>query len=452
MPTGSPSSTATARRADAHNSRTIRGIRAVLIFVTLLGGSAGAETEQDSSKTRSRVRELIVALESDQRAVRVQSERDLTAIGPAALQYLPAPDVLPSVSVRQAVRRVRVVLEHRAARESVKASRVTLRGEFPLSELIAELSRQTGNAISTAALTSPDIDRSVAVKWNDTSFWAAIATLEAAGFGSRFTGEGQFELHRISRSPIEQRVVIDEAFRTRADRVTARKIDENGSSVLLKAPLTIECEPRLRPLFLRMSTNDFQMRLADGSQLGPFNSDGRIEVPLGDGGRAANIDLAFVSDEPVRNDVSLQGGVSILTAGLEQPIRFRNLASAPGTARRRGGVTVTLQKLAQISNATDGRFMRVEIRVSYDAGANAFESHQTWVFLNRVFLQDEKGQQVSPSAFETLYQGDGTIGVAYRFDNSPEELKGMQFVYMAPTLLINVPLTLAIEDVPVVQP
>lgn len=448
MPTGSPSSTAIARHAAAHRPLAIVVLRAAILVSALAAHNARGQTSGEvSTVDRVQVRELIVLLESNTRADRTRAERDLLALGPAALQFLPAPELLPTISVKQAVRRIRVTLEHQAAEESVKASTVTLKGKMPLSELIGQLSRQTRNGISLTQLTTLQLKRPLSVDWNETPFWAAIREVESAGFMFRFSAEsGELGIVPATDANTGSREVILSSFRVRAGSVMSRVLSADDAEAVLKCPLTIECEPRLRPLLLRLKTNDFQLKSSDGNVIAPFNPDGQIELPLGDGGREARTEVVFLSNRAADpQPLTLTGMARVLTAALEQPIVFRDLEDASGTARRRGGVTVTLRKVTRGRDRTGRPFSLIEARVGYDVGANAFESHQTWVFHNRAFLESKSGDRLTPNGFETIFQGDGSVGVVYRFSGAGDNLADMKFVYMAPTLLINVPLKIEID-------
>jgi hypothetical protein len=431
-----------------HDLSTV-AISALLVVVFVCSDAHAQLLDKSNTADRTRVRELIGQLGSDTRAARRQAERDLVSLGPAALPHLPAPELLPTVSVKQAVRRIRVTLEHQAAEQSVKSSTVTLGGDMTLAELIPQLAKQTGNTISLKKLTARQLKGSLSVHWKETPFWSAIREIESSGLAFRFAADsGALELRTRSDSDTASGQTIQKSFRIRAGPVVARTISSDDGQTVLNCPLSIECEPRLRPLLLRMSTNDFQLKTSDGTSIGPFNADGRIELPLGDGGREARTNLAFLSKRSVDKPVKLVGKATVLTAALEQPVVFRDLDSAAGTSRRRGGVTVTLRKLTRGRSKTDGPFAHIEIGVSYDVGANAFESHQTWVFHNRVYLESRDGDRLSADGFETLFQGDGSVGVVYRFANL-DDLRDMKFVYMAPTLLISVPLQVEIDDLEV---
>jgi hypothetical protein len=177
----------------------------------------------------------------------------------------------------------------------------------------------------------------------------------------------------------------------------------------------------------------------------------KIELPLGVAGREAVIHPRFLVSEQAA-DGDIQGQVSLLLAAAERPVAFTELGRAQGVARRRAGVTVLV---ASVRTAEEqGRYSaRVRVRISYDRGANAFESHQTWVFHNRAWLSSQHGSgpRISPESFETLLQNKTGVGVEYVFSNLATRPESMSFVYLAPTRLVRVPLKLNLMDVPIVD-
>ncbi len=432
--------------------------RLSLAFACLIGTFATAEIALGDDASPQHVSTLLKELDAKSRQQRLEAETELLKLGPAILDYLPPPDLLPNVSVREAVRRLRTELERTAAGQSIRASHVTLTGELTIRELIAAISDQTGNNVVCAATdrqpTEPDLfEQKLTVDWKNEPFWDAIIQIEAAGFRAEFLPDEQsLTLSPVapnSRTTTRQTTQL-QAFRIEALPVEQRKID-GTDNVLVRVPLRILCEPRLRPLFLRCSMSDWSLAAGTG-RLDPFNPGSRVEIPLGDGGREAKLELSFLapSAKSLSQNLTLSGRLTLLTAALEREITFPKLAEAEGLTRRRGGVTVTVSK-AQISKPNaDGHSARIATQIGYDSGAKAFESHQTWIFHNRVFLRDQKGNEYPVSdGFSTLFQGDGSVGVEYRFSRLPNSPAEWQFTYVAPTLLIDVPLDVQIDGIPV---
>jgi hypothetical protein len=90
---------------------------------------------------------------------------------------------------------------------------------------------------------------------------------------------------------------------------------------------------------------------------------------------------------------------------------------------------------------------RIQVTVAYDAGGPAFESHQAWILHNEVFLEDPAGGRVPLNAgSDTKGPGDGGVAIEYRFANLPEPFPNYAFVYVVPTLIIDVPIEFEIQS------
>tara|TARA_R110002072_G_scaffold287242_2_gene452707 strand:+ start:39583 stop:40887 length:1305 start_codon:yes stop_codon:yes gene_type:complete len=420
----------------------------------ILNSVSWKEVTAAEPDVRSQVRAQIKQLAAASRADRTTAEQALLQLGPAILPLLPPPDLLESASVRVAIRRVRVRLEHDAAEQSLRPSTVTLAGNFSVEEIVREIEKQTGNSVSTAGLSKQQLSQRSTLKLENASFWSALGELESQNLAASFdkeTGLLTLQSHEAKRS--ESVTTIDRSFWIEAWPLQSRRgIDD--SETLLSTELRILCEPRLRPLFLTYRTNDFNLVRGDGDiRIGPFNTGASIEVPLGNGGREAGLALNFLSSMPLTKNASLNGKVNLLIAASEQPVSFRNLNLAKRVSRRRGGVTVTVHEVGYEGSRPEHHNARVRLQVSYDLGAHAFESHQTWVFHNRVYLVDPNGKQHSPNGgFTTLHQGDGSVAIEYRFEDLSSDPAEWDFVYVAPTLLINVEVPIALSRIPIVEP
>ncbi len=397
------------------------------------------------------VRAEIKQLASPSRADRAKAEEALTRLGPDILPLLPPPDLLESASVRVAIRRVRVRLEHDAAELSLRPSKVTLAGDLSIKQLVEEIEKQTGNAISTSQLSPALLDQRSSVNLKDAMFWSAIGYLESKDVIASFDKEtGLLTLRPGTSSGPASATTIDRSFRIMAAPFQPQETFDDANT-LISTQVRILCEPRLRPLFLRYETSDFQLSPDGANQtLEPFNAGASIEVPLGNGGREATLALSFLSSKPLSEKASLTGKVKLLIAASEQPITFRKLDRAKRVSRRRAGVTVTVNEVNFDRSTPTSHNARVQLRVSYDLGAHAFESHQTWVFHNRVYLVAPTGKQHGPNGgFTTLHQGDGSVAIEYSFINLPADPANWDFVYVAPTLLINVEIPIALREIPI---
>ncbi len=423
----------------------------IAVLVGLCGDCFGQpnETPQPTSKNTAtttgdeaaRVRRLIEQLDAPKLADRTQAEEDLNKLGPGILPLLPPTDLLPSLGSKQAVQRVRIRLEHEAARLSIAASRLTATGQYSVLALARLIEQQTGNRITLSKAISERTE-TLKVDWQARTFWDAIVDLKQSGIELTFVADrGEFEFAPARKPASAGQATVQDALRLQAGPVTTMPVGKDQR--LYRCPITLTAEPRLRPLFLRFAARDFVLSAADSTGWGPFDPEAKVEIPLGDGGREAQVELKFQGPLQVPPSVVLNGEARLLVAAAEQPIEFSKWQTARGVARRRGGVTVALANVI-VKPAGNGRSSAVlEAHVSYDAQVQAFESHQTWIFHNKVYLLAPDGTRLAPNdGMESLFQNQGSVGVEYRFKDLPVAAGDWKFVYLAPTLLIEVPVKL----------
>lgn len=424
-----------------------------LLIGMLLALSVPSRAVDDAPTLKNEVRNALEQLNAPSLAVRTKAEQRLIELGVDVLPLLPAPDLITAVSAKQAVKRVRVQLELIAAKDSVAPSRLTLKGSYSLAEITAQIEQQTRNRIHLSESFSKTDRKLLDVDWSGTSFWESIGKLEEQGVSIEFAADRSSYVWKKHNSERREVVGLLGGFRVSAMPIEVRRQPGNAGR-LLQANVTIAAEPRLRPLLLRYSASDFAL-VSDGA-FGPFDPDAKIEVPLGDGGRVSQFSLSFADSRvdakqsAAAEAVELRGKVRLLVAAGEVPIEFKEFGRSQGVSRRYGGVSVTLTSVRLKRETNNKLAASVRLQVAYDSPQHAFESHQLWVFHNHVYLKSPTGQQVSHTGgAETLFQGDGVVTVEYRFENLPDEARLWSCNYVAPTLLIEVPLEFRLRGVPV---
>ncbi|MGH3452510.1 MAG: hypothetical protein ACRDQW_17775 [Haloechinothrix sp.] len=431
------------------------------ITAVVSGAASGADrlAESQSADLKPTVERLIRELDADRLAVRVQAERDLIALGPGVLAHLPAPDRTPNASVREAIRRIRVALERRKARDSVLPARVTLRSELPLEEAIERIVAQTGNRLDVSGLPARLRETPFEVDYRSRSFWSALDDLaRQAKFRYRYDASADvLRLLPRAETGAAGELAVDRSGPYRLSVVSAglRPLFGDDAHRLLRVRLRFFAEPRLRPLFLKFAADDVTARAPAGRRLEPFTPKANRELPFGEGGREIELDANFkVPRSLAFETIAFRGTMAIQTAAGSERIEFARLdEEGEGTAQRRGGVTVTLQKARFVKSDEGSRRARIRIAVSYDTGGPAFESHRTWIFHNKAFLETKAGRRIEPTGpFTTTLQADGAVAVEYTFADLKGTAGDFRFVYVAPTLLIEVPVEFELEDVPVSAP
>jgi hypothetical protein len=409
------------------------------------------------------VRVQVARLNSARRNDRSAAERRLIELGPAVLPHLPAPDLLPSNSVRDAVNRIRAELERRQARESVAESRVTLSAKLPVEEALHELSRQSRNPIEIKGVPPLILERAIETDFADRPFWEVCDDLSQR-FSLQFDYDAvqrrlRFVKAGEGRRPNESALAYAGAFRIEVPPVERvprgfrgpLTLNANGKPLgLLRIVPRIRPEPRLRALFLQVATRDLTVRTATGRELLPFSAEASYEFSFSGGANPAPLQFDYVVDDDFDGKpLSFAGEMTCTLAAGNESFRFPldKTGNPRGgvITRRRGSVTVDLIKVDRRD-----RELRVQISLMYDTGGPAFESHRSWYLHNEVYLDLPGGRRLNLNGgTETMDQRDRGLLVEYRFLDIPETDGDIAFVYVAPTMIIDVPINFEIKSVPV---
>jgi hypothetical protein len=452
-----------------------RVVRAVWLgaVVPLVAAGADPPPPADDASLKRQVERLVEELDADSRESRMAAQRELLRMGPPVLKHLPPPELLPDSAVRGTVRELRLALEEQQARESVRPSHVTLLGEMPLGEALQRIQEQTGNAFDAPEL----LKRPVQADFRDTPFWTAFDALAAqVGFGWSLAGTSGAIRVQPGDATQARELAVDTSgvYRVAVTSAGLRPIAGRSDERLLRMSVRLTAEPRLRPLFLKYAGRDLEAS-AGGRTLAPFSPDAKKEIPFGEGGKDVRVTWDFrVPTDVEVTEASLHARATILTAAGREKITFTELESSEGASRRRGGVTVSLEQVvfraraagrggearpqgdAPDGHAPDaaadkpaGQSARIRVAVGYDTGGPAFESHRTWIFHNEAWLETAAGRRIEYNGFTTELQRDGAVAVEYEFDRLKSAAGDYKFVYVAPTLLIEVPVEVKLREIPV---
>ncbi len=410
----------------------------VLGFSLPLGLSEAISAEDVNE---SAVEGWLDQLTTGSRSERAKAQRALLEAGPRVLEWLPPLESVRDIAAREQLRRIRVELERRAAKESVQASLVKLPKGLPLKNALRELADQSGNQLQFSDLPADRLAETVPTEFESAPFWQVMASLAE-----------QFEFHWKRAKFDRQLVLIDEAGDTtvasqvlgaallNVESVRTRTIGTDGKR-LLRLRCRLEVEPRLRPLFLSVSARSLQFRDAAGNELAPFNPEAQYELTLGESGEVA-FDVDFLSEDATTTwqQCSFQGSLELTVAAGTEAIRFRNVARSAGASRRRGGVIVSLREISRSQTGND-TVLKTRLAVAYETGGPAFESHRTWIYHNQAYFEGPNGKrQQREAGFSTELATDGGVVLEYAFRNPPFPPEETDFVYVAPTLITELPL------------
>lgn len=463
MSTCEPVANQTASTANTSAPRVV--VRAVFIasLIGILGTCSlsqtallsAAEPAPPKSQLQAQVRSLLQELDADQRIRRQKAERELLDLGQGILPMLPPPELLPNQAVRTTVTRIRVILERRQARESVQPTHITTSMPLALSAWLRQMEVQTSNQIDATAVPA-SVAESQINQTPKTSFWQALdAVLPPKHLRFQFAPDSSAVKIVPETAPgadAAWKVAIDGPFRVAVDSVKTRKVAGNVQQQRVRTELSVAPEPRLRALFLKLAAKDFQATGPGGRVFAAADPAAQFDLPLGEGGRFVRWNLDFAANSAISEaeifPLKLEGQAMMQIAAASEHIRFTDLVDGAGTARRRGGVTVAVQKI-QAKPQPDGTLtVSIKVLVAYDTGGPAFESHRTWIFHNEVYLDRQEGAPVPPNGgFETDLQTNGSVGVTYHFQGLQGPLADYEFVYVAPTLIVDVPVKIRLDGI-----
>lgn len=411
---------------------------------------AGADVRADDpSALRHQVESLISSLDAPTLAERSRAERDLLDVGPAALPFLPAPELTRSQATRESVKRIRLQLERRAARESALASHITLEGKHTVAEILRELTRQTRNRVELDPDTPRLAEQTLPVAWNQQPFWDAIDELQAALKLNAVLEPGQSRVLLVANppSPADLAVLNRGPFRLTIRSAQVRPIIGQPDRLLVRLNGFVSVEPRIRPLFVHFAAAEV---MATG--LEPWNSAASYELPVADAGRQAPLQFDFVmpADKGQKpSQIRLNGRIFVQLAASTERIVFDHTALESGTIRRRGGVSVRLRDVEFEGPPEGPQRAAIQVLVGYDTGGPAFESHRTWMFHNAAYLEvrgTAAARRIDFTDYDTSLQSQGAIGVDYRWERLDPPYTQYQFVYEAPTLILDQPLEFTVES------
>lgn len=445
-------------------------LRVLPVALALAGGSLRLAAEEPVDE--SSVRRWVVRLDADRKADRQRAEDELLRVGPAALKWLPEPESFGSRATAEAIRRVRAKLERRQAEESVEATWLSVAASPSLGELQQRLTKETGNMVVSDDLSKELLSKSIELPERST-FWDVIeSAAKQQDLSWEFVGSpARLRLSPLAATADSPRKVLavtkSKAFRVALKSIRERMVVGENSGPLMRLEIDVMSEPRLRPLFLKCSVADVSVsgklsNMKDEQRWSAYSPDAKLELTFGQGRRQMSVPLDFRKPDGEWSSLSVSGKLHVETAAGEEALEFPAGAEAQGVSRRRGGVTVKVLRWETIGAAQD-KGLEVTVLVTYDTGGPAFESHRSWMLFNVAGLvragmmpTDKSASRAAlpdvnllkPTNTESDVQPDGSIAVTYRFEKLPVPASEYRFRYVAPTLILDVPLEFEFRDVP----
>ncbi len=410
---------------------------ALIVALALVAPGADANEELTAKVTK-----LVRQLDDEQLARREAAEKELVALGPAALDLLPMNSPRTSAETKERLGRVRRQLEVAVAESTAKPSLVTLAGEQKLSDVIAAINKQTGNNVFDyrGEFNQEGLDPVIKIEFKETPFWEAIdKTFDEAGMTVYpYSGRAK-SLAMVARAAEKElprfgRAAYAGRFRIEPTNITASRDLRNPANHRLRLTLEATWEPTLQPIVLIQPLDQLVALSDKGEPLVIDGTEGAIEI-AGEGTNAvAEFDINLqLPPRDVKQIASLQGKMTAIIPGKVETFEFTDISKTKNVVQRRAGVAVVLEEVRKNDEVYD-----VRMRVEFDKAANALESHRPWVFDNEAILLNAAGEEMSYDGLEETRRESNVAGIAYKFVLE-EEPVGYKFIYKTPAAIMKVP-------------
>ena len=386
------------------------------------------------------------------------AERELLEIGPDVLTQTPILPTSAPLEQREAIDRVRSVLQSKVIEAFAKPSTVTLQGSFSGADALIEIMEQTGNTLVIDKAPTDDVE----VDFESTPFWEALdrvldeLSLEADPFtdtpGLRLvlTSRGVADLANTgSLNTGALRRGYAGVFRFEPTRISAtRSLARVGLNSLL-IDLQVAWEPRLKPVYCRFPMKTAWVECDNGEILRPTSADASAEYSPA-GAHAIEANLQFNAPTRQAKSLRLHGSIEAMIPGGIVSVEFDQLEKPGAKSQKVGKLNVTLEKVELREDILEANLL-----VSVNDAGESMDSFRGWVMNNECFVQTPKDERIKFAGFQTYRMNGTEVGMTYFFDLSSKpgfeigkDLTGYRLVYNAPGAVVPTTVDFVLEDIP----
>ena len=421
---------------------------AILLTVFLFAPFSYADAADDAVSP-AKMRSLIRQLNHAELAQRDAAEKELIALGSAALEQLPPVSPAMPAEIQHRLTRVRNQIEQAEAEAAVEATRLNITGEsLSLDDVLKQIRQQTGNDLFDYRddFGQPVAKSRLSLKVESQPFWPAVdRMLDDAGLTIYpYTEGGRVGL--VSRDPgLPNRVgaaAYSGPFRIEPVSVRAIRDLRNPNGTTMSVGLEIAWEPRLRPVMLKRQSEKFTATGTDGEPIEPGQDVTELQLPIAPGATAVQLDVPLALPPRSLEKISeLKGELEAIVPGKLATFEFSDLESKKTQSSRQAGAIVTLDSVRKNNDLWE-----IRVRLKFDDTSGALASHHGWVYDNRCFLKSPDGTETDNAAFERYAESENEVGVGYLFDIA--DLKKKTLVYITPAAINRLQIEFSLKDLP----
>lgn len=411
-----------------------------------------------------RVAELQRQLEAPDISKRDAAEKELIAHGVDVLDYLePVTTDKTTTDAIQRTNRVRAALEKIAVAEVTEASKITLKGKMSVVAALAQIQKQTDNNVLLPDET-PDLfkDKEIDLDFKDATFWEVLADVMEKGDLIVNTYGGSQGVLVLTPTDEARMAAVAPAGAAPPKKKAKPKIPRNVSGIFDLSVTQVSAarnlaDPKLNYCNLHMMIR-WEPRVTPISVVLPAKTikaidefDNPIEITNKDAVMSGTVqreipELEFtipigLLDRQIEEIKSLDAQIDAVLPGRMESFKFKKLGKLDvGAKQTKAGATVTFGGIAK-----NEELFGVTISLGFDEEHNALESHQSWVYSNKVELRNDAGEVFDSLAYEGVRQTNSEITIRYYFDKDP---KNLNLFYKTPAAIVKVPVKISLKKIP----
>jgi hypothetical protein len=430
-------------------------LAAILLALAALPGRHAAA--EDPPVDTEQVKRWLEQLQDKDAARRDEAIKALVKLGPDVLPLLPDPEKNTLVpQQRQALAGLVEKLRAVQAERLSTGKPVTIKEDgIPVEKALAELKKQTGIEVEDRRQNKDEGKLKLDLK--GVTFWQALDAIarEADARVSLYENgdkialaDGPFRVVPTSYHGI---------FRVCVKRLQLLRDLESGTHVCA-ATMEVAWEPGFRPFFVELKPDSLAVQ---------DDKKRDLDVPANAGGREQSGEARFGKQfevylpAPPRTTLkfgSVKGKLILTGPSKWLTFTFPTLGKLQANRKERRmtreGVTVDLSTLDLPD--TKGDVWKIETSLEYPPGGPKFESFESWLVFNEIYLEKDGGKERLPNnaGYTTGGGSENRASITYYFSDSTDSnvVRGKakdspwRVVYRAPGPIIELPIPFEFTD------
>jgi len=319
------------------------------------------------------------------------------------------------------------------------------RTHVPLADALKSLTEQTGETVADGM---GDPDPTADLDLRQATFWDTLdAVADKVG--------GRVDLHSrdglaVTPRPAgwrPPRVSRTGLFRTELSALTS-KLDLETDSRTCTASVEVAWQPHLLPILLETRPRNLHV-IDDAGRTLSVGAVGSTLAPV-DGRNSLAFDVTLPAvDRAVKRLALLEGEFYAVAPTKMLTFSFGPLDAGPGDPRLQAILEDVKCRICKVVAEDD--HWSIQIALDYPDGNVKFDSYQSWVVNNEIYLEDKNGDRF-PSSNYLLEESDPAHALlTYHFRDKERMKRGLgdwKVVYRTPALVVKVPVPFSFKDVP----